>query len=68
MQDYDTCFVNLQSSSELFTPLPGAEPVTEVCAETGQRQRECTLCECLYSTSPPLAGAIRVSPGDAVEE
>lgn len=71
MQDYDTCFVNLQSCSELFTPPHYsqlcAKPATEVYTETSQRQREHTLYEYLYSSALPLDGAIRKSPGDAVE-
>lgn len=65
------CSVNLQSCSELFTPPPNSrlctEPATAVYAETSQRQREYTLYEYLYSSALPLAGAIRVSPGDAME-
>lgn len=71
MWDYDTCFVNLQSWSELFTAPPIArlctEPVAEAYAEASQRRREYTLYEYLNTSALPLAGAIRETPGDAVE-
>lgn len=71
MRDYDACLVNLQSRSELFTAPPNSwlftEPVAEVYAEAGQRQGESTMYECLDTSAQPLAGAIRETPGEAVE-
>ena len=71
MRDYDACFVNLQSWSELFTAPPNSwpftEPAAEVYAAAGQRQRESTMYECLDTSALPLAGAIRETPGEAVE-
>lgn len=43
------------------------EPVAEICAVAGQRQREYTLYEYLDTSALPLAGAIRETPGNAVE-
>lgn len=43
------------------------EPVAEICAVAGQRQREYTLYEYLNTSALPLAGAIREAPGNAVE-
>lgn len=69
MPDYDACFVNLQSCSELFTTPPNSrlctKPVAEVYAAAGQR--EYTLYEYLNTSALPLAGAIREAPRDAVE-
>lgn len=65
MRDYDACFVNLQSWSELFTAPPNSQLCTEPVST--QRQREYTLCECLNASALPLAGAIRETPGEAVE-
>lgn len=71
MRDYDACFANLQSWSELSAAPPSSrlctEPVAERYAAAGQRRREYTLFEYLYTRALPLAGAIRQTPGEAVE-
>lgn len=69
MPDYDACFVNLQSWSELFTAPPNSRLCTkpEVYAAASQRQREYTLYEYLNTSTLPLAGAIREASGDAAE-